>query len=298
MAKSIDPKVLKQLRDEKGLSMSGLAEKARVDTQTIYRIEHEPPRRRQQATIAKLCQALGVEEGVLTGEIPLARTEAEDSPIFPRYQLNCRITAAARNAYSLVAMRYKVPMAQIAELAPFLFLAAAENSLQRRRERLDAAEAAVTALGDASADFPHLPRLQFFHYIEALGVEHQSIATRDIFGRVVGETPMDWGDEDDDEIANPFEAFLREMARQVGAEFSDFEPSSGPEYRICQEDAAAIVGGDAKAAEAILSGSAQLHAIPKDILKGDSAEARAAWVKEKAAEFEQTLLEAIGALDL
>jgi hypothetical protein len=49
-----------------------------------------------------------------------------------------REDGAVRNAFTLTALRYQVPIARIVELAPLLFVLAAEASLKRRADTTDA----------------------------------------------------------------------------------------------------------------------------------------------------------------
>jgi DNA-binding XRE family transcriptional regulator len=56
----INPTRLKQLREDRGYSVRGLAREAGVSTETVYSVEHG---RRQPSvrTVGKLARALGVE---------------------------------------------------------------------------------------------------------------------------------------------------------------------------------------------------------------------------------------------
>jgi DNA-binding XRE family transcriptional regulator len=293
-AKAIDGTILRRVREERKLSRPKLAKLAGVDPQTVYRIESEPPKMRHQITINTLCKHLGITEGVLTGDIPSPSPEVDESPIFPRYQLNHRVGAATRNAYSLVAMRYGIPASLIVELAPLLFLTAAEKSLRQRQAKLDGAEGLIASLGDSSADFPHLPRLDFFHHIEALDVERQSITKRDVMGRIVDDASIHSPEEDeDDDVTNPFAAFLSMEAGAGAIDFVHFGSTGFPVYTICRDDALQLTGNDPEAAEAILSGSAQLHELTKE-MRAAGTEMVAEWARQKAAEASRALYEALG----
>ena len=72
----IVPFVLKTLRKSKGLSQEQLAEQARVDKQTIFRLEREQGQytKTQERTVRNLARALNTQPAVLTGDAPLPET--------------------------------------------------------------------------------------------------------------------------------------------------------------------------------------------------------------------------------
>ena len=135
MSQTIDPSRLKELRTRNRLTQDDLGKKAGVDKQTIYRLEagRQPAR---TSTVEKLAATLGVLSGVLTGQAPLPGSDSGLTRAQPLndedYPINVPVDGAIRNAFSLVQMRYRVPIARIVELAPLLFVLAAEASLERR----------------------------------------------------------------------------------------------------------------------------------------------------------------------
>ncbi|WP_407938172.1 helix-turn-helix domain-containing protein [Novosphingobium malaysiense] len=56
------PARLRALRNHRRLTLVQLAERARLDPGTVYRIEHEAPKARRTFTVRKLAEALDVGE--------------------------------------------------------------------------------------------------------------------------------------------------------------------------------------------------------------------------------------------
>ena len=88
-----------------------------------------------------------------------------------------RIATSPRNALTLVSRRYGIEPSQIVELAPFLFLWAAEASLRQRRERIaeverayEAARAAENALLVRGREFHLLRRENSAEHGQSAGV--------------------------------------------------------------------------------------------------------------------------------
>jgi transcriptional regulator with XRE-family HTH domain len=289
MQQSILPDILKQLRDEKRMSLDDLSKKSKVDKSTIHRIEQGKQRYQRQSTIDKLSRALNVEAGVLIEKTARPPSTAEHDPTSSgKQQLNVRVDSSARNALALVAKRYNVSAPHIIEAAPLLFLLVAERSLQQRREKLDQLKAIIGEVEASDVNFPHVPESAFCRGYEAVDYEDQSIKTRDLFGEVVDEAPIHDGSESYENFEqNPFALFVKEEAQKVSQDIEIFGWSSysGPDYAICADEALAIVGGDEKAADDILCGRAPLNELPKE-LRGTNADLvkRAEWAKEKAKE--------------
>ena len=67
---TIDPERLKQVRNARRLTQDALGERARLDKQTIYRLE-KSQRPIRKGNLSRLAGALGVGPGVLTGQEPV-----------------------------------------------------------------------------------------------------------------------------------------------------------------------------------------------------------------------------------
>jgi transcriptional regulator with XRE-family HTH domain len=307
MMQAIDPHRLKRTRTSHGLTQDELAKKARLNKQTIYRIESGPveseKRQRRKGTIERLARALNVDPEVLTGEKPIPTDTIQ--PAGPTdesaYQLNARVSGAIRNAFSLVALRYKISVSRIVELAPFLFVLAAEGSIRRRRELLDELEGAFDCASRLRPNFPHLPFwiAETYEQSEAVAAEEKSIADRDLFGATIpdhvfalyksrAEEPQ--YDEDED---NPFVAYLKELAANHGAAIDVFGPRS-TWYRVCQAEANDLAGEDERLANGILNGWVLIHDMPRELLKKDAVSERLEWMRPKIEDAYRAVLGSLG----
>jgi transcriptional regulator with XRE-family HTH domain len=272
----LNGKALVEARRKKGWTQAELSEatKPKIDISTISRIERGKPTRVRESTLKTLAKALDVRPE------SLCRTaEAE------RDVMKLRIESAARNALTLVALRYKVRRENIVEIAPLLFFIAAEQCLHERQKRLADVRASADALFHLQSGIRHLP--PYWPVDEnALGSEERSIKARDLLGgKVLEDAQQFMGDLDadyNDAEQNPFVAFLRDSLARVSkspelAESVSWSPGLWPSYAICTDEAAEIVGGDEDAAWAIVDGRAALHEMPKG-----TQEQRAEWARSKA----------------
>jgi hypothetical protein len=75
------------------------------------------------------------------------------------------------------------------------------------------------------------------------------------------------------------------------ASLKRWSESWSPEYRVCPEEAAEIVGGDRDRAEEILRGFVALNEMPKELRSPGFAKERAEWVRTKAKEHWQKFAE-------
>jgi transcriptional regulator with XRE-family HTH domain len=269
----LDGKVLAEVRGKKGWTQVELSEatKPRVNVSTISRIERGKPTRARANTLRALAKALDVQPERLCREV-----EAE------RDVMKLRIESAARNALTLAALRYGISRESIIEIAPLLFFIFAEQSLQQRQKCIGELRASADALFDLLRGIRHLPKY-FIIDEDAVCSEEGSIEARDLFGEKVledaGQFRGSLGADFDDAEHNPFVTFLRDSLSRVSnspkmAESVRWPPGLWPSYEICTEEAARIVGNDAKAARAILCGAAALHEMPKG-----SQQQRADWAQ-------------------
>ncbi len=144
MNKPIIGKVLRQMRKDRRWTLKKLAThcqtagQCKITIDSLSRIENGKQSGNRASTLEALAKVFGVEPGVLTGDKPAAKEQPDPQPDTGQYQLPVRVDGAVRNAFSLVVLRYRIPRTRIIELAPFLFVLAAERSLERRRARLRA----------------------------------------------------------------------------------------------------------------------------------------------------------------
>ena len=272
----INAKRVTELRTRAGLSQKVLASKVIVHPATISRWERGEIDKVRHDTFGRLQKALSATELDLCGQGPLSeRGQAPREP--EKGQMNLTIDDACRNALTLVAQRYGVTRQTIVETAPLLFFLAAEQCLKERQARLEQLRKTFDVLFETR--IRHLP---VFWPVdpEALTSEQLSIDAQDLNGRMVAkpiEDP-DWNEWE----GNPFAEFLSKALTQASG--SDqrvlWSADGSPYYFICRDEAAAIVGGDVKATEAILHGRAALHEMPPEVRKSSPAD-RAEWARRE-----------------
>ncbi len=62
-------------------------------------------------------------------------------------------------------------------------------------------------------------------------------------------------------------------------------------YKVCDEYAMKLAGGDEELAESILNGHVLLHEIPRQLLRTDAIVARQAWLREERDRFKASIPE-------
>ena len=211
-------------------------------------------------------------------DLDMQAKERADRPAEEKSQLNVRVSDRIRNSFSLLALRYSVTPSQVVQIAPFLFMWAAETSLQQRRDRMREFRDAETKMRDALPSYlDDAPRIDD----ELLLLEERSIRRRDIFGLELEGATHEFLDRDYGWrvcLSDALASLIPQMPDDVTFEtwWLDFEPH----YEICRSDAIEWLDGDAEAAEHILSGSLPFRDIPANLLKGSGSE-RAAWIREE-----------------
>jgi len=276
------------LRAKRGFSQKQLAGKVLVDAGTVSRWERGTIDKVRPDTFGRLKRALNATENDLCGEGPLPDAESAQ-PESAREQMNLSIDSACRNALHLVARRYGVTRQQIVEVAPLLFFIAAEQSLDQRRNSLRLFEEAADSVVEATPH--HLPK-QYPVDSQAVDEEKKSIKALDLFADNVF-APDDFRTREwDSDLDNPFATFLSEALRRISqsAEPLSWNSSGSPSYQVCVDEAAAIVGGDAEATHAILSGVVTLHDMAKALPKASPTE-RAQWARAELENFRRNLEE-------
>jgi transcriptional regulator with XRE-family HTH domain len=289
---TIIPKVLITLRKKQNRSLEKLAELSRVSKGTINKIERGRRAEVRLTTAELLARTLQVPVEVLTGSISLDDPRINKRNLArSQSELSVVLDNRCRNALQLVAWRYQVPIEQILGLAPFLFHWAADQSLRSRAEAIKQIESKFDEIDAARKKLlPHIGFRIGQNMISenVIHVERESIAQRDLFGRVVEEDRDDLAiairEEYDESEHNPFTGFLKQLAAGLSeqAEFEWMWAASTPYYEICRELAMKLVGDDQKAADAVLSGQAPLHELPQELKGKDKGSERAKWARAEA----------------
>lgn len=290
----INPAMLKQLRARKGWTLDELAEKSRVNRQTIHRIETGKQIANRRTTVERLAKALQTDADVLAGDSVDASSGFEAAR---KSQMNVRISDDARNALALVAMRYQVKTTSIIHLAPLLFLWAAEESLKRRQQQLEQLAIQYRAV-ESFEGFTHLNGLLTCNWRgdEVMEAERRSIAKRDIFGRTIPDEQIREGYEESEH--NPMAVFLSNLVAGLGglADFEHWSPHwDQPGYTLGFEEASALVGGDEDAIRHIIHGNVGLHEIPREAREA-GAERVADWVRQRGEAYWAEISEALDGL--
>lgn len=296
MKQAIIGSVLKMLRERQNLSQAALGVKANLTKDTLSRLERGKQSGASPRTREALAKALGVPLEVLTGELPLPSdegTKPENLLDDRRYQLNIRIDGPIRNAFSLVALHYGIPLSRIVDVAPLLFVLAAERSLERRRQRLDELKEALEKASAIGNDFPHLAESVAPGYFnESLIAERRSIDAGDILAKRIDDSDHLFLGEGrlksdyDPELDNPFVASLRDAAAdRIKAKIDAFSRDEVA-FKVCGADAVKLAGGDGTLAMSILNGWVLIHEIPRELLAETATEARVGWLKDKTAAHE------------
>ncbi len=283
MALPIRPELLRELRRRQGLRLHTLAERAGISKDSVWRIENGMQPGNREDTQRRLARALGVEPGMLTGERPLPEVVEA-----PRGRWTVEISQAARNAAVLAARRYRVSEPLIVELAPLLFVLAAEESLGRRRALLAELETALAKATEAGEQMPHLAGIgEASEPVHAAVVaEEKSVSARDVFAQDLDpDTIAALGDGGGDlGTDNPFAVFLAENARRASigapnlAAVTRLTPS-GVTALLCGGEALEAAGGDAALAQAVLDGRIALAEMPRALWQDQAA--RLEWLQSQ-----------------
>lgn len=286
----IQPERLRRLRKTNKLSRATLAERSKVSERTIQRLENESERTQtnREYTLECLAKVLGVEEGVLTGDIPFP--DASKPPEPERVQIGAQVAPKARLGYDLIRRRYGVSTTEIINMAPLFFTLLAEGSLAWRRDKLEEASDAIGRLEQVDHELGY--RI-FDHGAIYAGnaqtAEQESIDQADLFGDHLMDTV--WTDSFDPSEGNPFACYLRKLADDLdssgvvkveGGNLSYGTPwLKFPDYDLCDDELDNTANGSPDARRALETGYARLSEIPEELMGEDAAEERAAWLQEK-----------------
>jgi transcriptional regulator with XRE-family HTH domain len=300
MNKPIVGEVVRQRREALGWTLKELANQCqtvagcKVTIDSLSRIERGKQTGSRPSTRGALAKALGVEPGVLTGEKTLPpESSGQSAPQADtgEYQILSRVDGAVRNAFSLVVLRYGIPRPRIIELAPLLFVLAAERCLGWQRAKLKAVEEALDQVETAAAGLHHLPKTiaPSFEATEPLQAAKRSVAQLDLLAeRLSDDLYSIWGPQKDDydvDQDNPFVSSLRREATNPDIATITAFSRRAVDFQVCRADALKLADGDERLAAGILDGWAPLHEIP-ELIREEATEERLAWLRERAAEFE------------
>ena len=288
----IDPDRLSSLRKKNRLTRPELEKQSGINKRTIQRLESKSESQRcqksQEHTVNSLAKALGVEAGVLTGDLPLAESGKVPISDSERVQIGAICAPKVRLAYDLIRRRYGVTIAEIINMAPFFFTLLAEGGLAWRREKLKELKEGISRLEQIDG-FWNGQNLPFAvpPVPEAIEAEEDSLAKADIFGKHL----LDCMTYDlDPSTDNPFASYLRrliselDIAGVVDVDSGDLRfgsPLKFPGYDICRDELDGIANGSASAKVALETGHVRLSEIPEELMAEDAGEKRANWFGDR-----------------
>ncbi len=289
----IDPKLLRKLREAKGLSRADLAVASNVSPKTIQRLEssRHASRSPRHVTVRRLATALGVRPEVLSGEEPLPES---DSPYVPRsVHVTHRLYSEALLAYDLVERRYSVQATAIMNMAPLFFVLLAEGSLAWRREELAEIQDALEAIGEM-ANGSNCRRFagHAWKAKQDSYYEEEAIRKRDLFNDPhsadSGSDSSDFGSSDTTSL-NPFVEYLQNLSEDLdvpGIEVYQGFVSANvvgnmPAYSVCRDDLESVVPLDSRAFAALQSADVRITDIPEELMRDSAAEQRNEWLESK-----------------
>lgn len=188
--------------------------------------------------------------------------------------------------YRWVTHHYGVSVMDLINAAPWMFTLLAETSLAERRRRLKEAEASFE---DAMAKLPaHLSHgtVARSDFETACYDEQNSLARRDIFGRVILET-VSGAEPFDPDQTNPFVEFLRKLAEDADSVEIDADSlpyylhDKLPSWPVFQNWLHELTGGDPLARFAVENVKGVFDAIPGDLKGAEKTTQRVQWLIEK-----------------
>jgi len=292
---AINPNRLRELRKRKKLSRQDLANRSRLSARTIHRLESNPASSKtaRERTINGLAEALGIEPGVLTDELPIPEDISTARPgEGKQVQMSAFVTPEVRLAYDLIKRRYGITATTISNLGPLMFTLLAEGSLAWRRRKVKEVEEAAERLYSMGAKDGHLSvAFAAYRALEGVDGEEESIDKRDLFGEEVSEEAFQLGY--DRSTHNPFADYLREFTEKVGnpsvilldpsyEEVNTEGSMKGfPDYIVCLGELQEIAGGSTAAHAALSAGHARIKDIPDELWAENAGEQRAQWLEKK-----------------
>lgn len=208
---TIHPEALKAARKRQGMSQQQLADALKCSKDTVSRWERGANRRVRSHLQERFEGALNTKWEKLATPPEQAANKHEE--IHDRKWIKWAARSETRTALQLVALRYNVKVNEVLELAPLLFLIAAEKSLLERRRRLAEIYAAYDEMEEkVGRNAAHLGGIVVARSASAdiqLVEEEKSLEKQDVFGRLI--TYEFWNDGDE----GPFVHFIRDLAKGI-----------------------------------------------------------------------------------
>jgi hypothetical protein len=300
----ISPSRLRTLRKQDKLTVTGLYKRLKkykrpVSTKTISKIEADKNETRivRQNILSNLAYGLRVNPKVLSGEEPLPAKHA------PSDRVKLQIDAVTRLNYDLIERRYDVSIEDIVNIAPVLFIKAAQESLAKQKRTLEEEVLEVTnkvgrMLGEPEPQSLDTVEQAIIDVVDdeecCFSSRMEAIRNNDLFDASV---PYDEsGGYDPFYEHNPFAYYIQELcASDIGRNMADidddphlsvfsfFSGSGIPINRVCNEDLDKITLGSVEAGQALSSGAVRIKDIPEEYWEPRQAGNRVAWLEDEYA---------------
>jgi len=297
----IDSERLKKIREWQKMSISQLATKALLTPRQIKRLEEGESKNPRETTIVNLSKALEVEQGILTGELPMPEMKKQElCETSIKSQINAIVGARARLSYALIKRRYDVTFTEIMDMAPLFFVLLAEGSLKWRKEKVIKLNEAIGEMEKIAGEGQHL---RYAYCAERASdpifEEKESIENADIFGKKISDEVEYWGGNLSK--GNPFADYLRKFSEDIKIpkiveinskkidEYGEEVPVNYPPYIICNNEINKVCGESEDAREALEKGIVKLGEIPEHLGSDDSKVKRIKWLEEKRTEYYKEL---------
>lgn len=266
--------VIYQLRRKFNLTQEDLKKRTKLSKKTISNLEAGRDKQKinlvNKHTKDRLVSTLLVDETVLSGEQSIPERPASKSvsvELSPEVELN----------YDLVCRRYRISRQEIHNVAPLLFLLAAEKALDLQMESIEAS--LVENISDE--DF------------EQAQEKFEAHAKADIFNLTIPSNRLGPFTE------NPFADFLeKEILKPRYRSLVDFSDRYGrlfhgytsytfsdviPAYLVCKDLLDEVTLGSAIAKKALLDGKVKLDEIPDELLQPNKSSERIVWIEQQGA---------------
>ena len=158
--KPLDGERLVQLRELRGISQKNLAKLAKVSQRQLVRIESTPKGKSQNKTIESLAKVLKVDQGVLTGDLPIPQDlTVDDRKGFATVSeeqatISVKVSYDIRNWYDLVRHFYGVSMSDLVRVAPLLLVLLAERGKKWQEQEIAATMVLLEQIKEKTKGLP------------------------------------------------------------------------------------------------------------------------------------------------
>ena len=278
---------LRTLRKRKKFSRPDLERASGINMRTIQRLENEPDKCKstREDTVNRLAEALEVEPGVLTGELPMPALD--EAPENESFRIGARVTSRVRLAYDLVKRRYGVNTNDLVNMAPLFFTLLAEGSLAHRRKELEEADSHWQQISSSHGVFGSAIVVAEMNS----GAEEESIDKNDIFGEhLLSDSYGMTNQAFDPTEYNPFVGYLCELAADVattdaidlgGGNLDSRLDFRFPYYGICDDELNKITNASPIGRAGMEMGFLRISEIPEELKPKDKNVERQKWLEER-----------------